>query len=410
MFSRRVPDNLAGNRIAQAVERVRSTGRDIIDLTESNPTRAGLRYPPDLLTPLADARGLTYAPHPFGLADARMAIAADYKRRAIEIQPDRIVLTASTSEAYSLVFKLLADPGDEVLVPRPSYPLFDHLARLDVVATRPYDLEYHSRWSIDLDSVERAMTSRTRALLVVNPNNPTGSFVRRGDLDDLAALCVQRKTASDERHDVAIVSDEVFAEYELEPGASLEAGRLAERYDVLSFALGGLSKSVGLPQVKLGWMAIGGPDALVAPALERLELICDTYLSVSTPVQAAVAELLSRGTAVREQIQARISANYDQLTATARSMPACRVLRAEGGWYAVLQVPSLQSEEDLVIDLLESDGVLTHPGYFFDFPQESYLIVSLIVPEHAFAAAIHRVLRHFDCTTGRRASRPQTPR
>ncbi|MBI3491541.1 MAG: pyridoxal phosphate-dependent aminotransferase, partial [Acidobacteria bacterium] len=311
----------------------------------------------------------------------------EYERQGLSIAAERIVLTASTSDAYSLLFKLLADAADEVLVPRPSYPLFDHLTRLDLVVSRPYDLEYHGAWSVDLASVERAFTSRTRALLLVCPNNPTGSFIGRDELDRLAALCAPRE--------VAIIADEVFADYELEEGSARRAGRVATRSDVLSFALGGLSKSVGLPQLKLGWIAISGPDRVVDPALERLELIGDTYLSVSTPVQVAAADLLARGAGVRRQIAARVVANYRHLQSAAAATPACTVLRSDGGWYAVLQVPSLEPEEDLVVRLLEADGVLIHPGYFFDFPRESFLIVSLLTPPTVFADGIARVLRRF---------------
>jgi alanine-synthesizing transaminase len=384
---------LAPNRLSEAVSAARAVGRPFIDLTESNPTRAGFHYPADLLAPLADARALRYDPQPAGALDAREAVAADYARQGVMVAPERIVLTSSTSEAYSLLFKLLADAGDEVLVPRPSYPLFDHLTQLDLVVTRPYDLDVHGAWSIDFASVARALTSRTRAVLVVNPNNPTGSFVTRDELDRLAALCAPR--------DIAIIADEVFADYELQAGAAVGAGRAATRQDVLCFALGGLSKSIGLPQVKLGWMAIGGPDRLVDEALERLELIGDTYLSVSSPVQVAAAGLLARGAAIRTQIAGRVVANYQRLTSATNAVPSCRVVRSDGGWSAVLQVPSLESEEDLVMRLLTVGGVLAHPGYFFDFPRESFLVLSLLAPEAVFADGVARVLRHFDC-----ASRP----
>ena len=389
MFSTRLPPNLAPNRLAHALERLRAQGRPLVDLTESNPTRAGFDYPPDLLAPLSDARALAYAPRPFGLSEARRAVSADYARRGVDVPAERVVLTGSTSEAYSWLFKLLADPADEVLVPRPSYPLFDHLTRLEAVVVRPYDLEYHGAWSIDVASVEAALTPRTRALLVVNPNNPTGSFVTRAEMDRLAPICAG--------HGVAIIADEVFADYELTPGAAERAGRVLDRRDALVFALGGLSKSVGLPQVKLGWIAVAGPGPLVDRALERLELIADTYLSVSTPVQVAAGELLRRGALVRSQIQTRVVANYRRLTALAAAPHACRALSADGGWYGVLQVPSIEPEDDLVLDLLAREGVLTHPGYFFDFPRESYLIVSLLIPERTFAGATDLMLRYFDC-------------
>jgi alanine-synthesizing transaminase len=400
-FSARVPADLGSNRLAQAVQRARAAG-PLVDLTESNPTRGGFDYPADLLTPLAHPRGLLYEPSPFGLPAARQAVARDYERRGMSVDPGRIVLSASTSDAYSLLFKLLAGAGDEILVPRPSYPLFDHLTRLDEVAAVPYDLEYHDRWTIDMASVERALTPRTRALLIVSPNNPTGSFVKRDELGRLAALCAAAG--------IAIIADEVFGDYELEPGAAAAAGRVLDgpggpgsHHGVLAISLGGLSKSAGLPQVKLGWMALAGPDALVREALERLELVCDTYLTVSTPVQAAAGELLERAAPVRAQIQARTAANYRGLVEQTASVPACRVLHAEGGWYGVIQVPTLEPEEDLAVALVERAGVLAHPGYFFDFPRESFLILSLLPGEHAFAEGVDRVLRHVASRVGSHA-------
>jgi len=393
VFSSRIPANITPNRLAEALRAAAAEGRPFIDLTESNPTRAGFSYPPDLLLPLADARALCYEPSPFGRAEAREAVAADYARQGLAVPPGRIVLTASTSDAYALLFKLLANAGDEVLVPRPSYPLFDHLTRLDLVVTRPYDLDVHGGWAIDVASVERAISPRTRALLVVSPNNPTGSFVSQIELDRLAELCASRS--------IAMIADEVFADYELEAGTAAGAGRAATRRDLLSFALGGLSKSAGLPQVKLGWIAVSGPDALVDAALDRLAFVCDTYLTVSTPVQVAAAQLIERGAGIRRQIAARVAANYRWLRSAVAGAPSCAALRSEGGWYAVLQVPSFGSEEDLVLELLTVDGVLTHPGYFFDFPRESFLVVSLLPPETLFADGVARVLRHFACNASR---------
>ncbi len=386
-FSSRVPSDLGSNALTRAVAAARAAGRPLVDLTQSNPTRAGFEYPDYLLSALADARGLKYDPRPFGLIAARQAVAQDYARRGATVAPDRIALTASTSEAYSLLFKLLADAGDEVLAPRPSYPLFDHLARLDAITLCPYDLEYHDGWSIDMASVERAMSARTRALLLVTPNNPTGSFVSRQELARLSALCAERG--------VAIVADEVFADYQVRPGACVDAGRVMDVREGLVFSLGGLSKTVGLPQIKLGWMAIGGAGDLVAEALTRLELICDTYLSVSTPVQAAAAELLSRGASIRKQIQSRIAANYRLLSERLEAVPSCTLLVADGGWSAIFRVPSIGSEDDLVLDLV-GKGVLVHPGYFFDFPRESYLVVSLLPPDDQFAGGLDIVLRHLE--------------
>jgi aspartate/methionine/tyrosine aminotransferase len=399
MFSTRITGDLAPNRLTEAIRRRRADSLPIIDLTQSNPTRAGFEYPHDLLAPLANDRGLTYMPEPFGLMEARRAVAAEYARRSVAVAPERIVLTASTSDAYSILFKLVASPGDEILVPRPSYPLFEQLTTLEGVVARSYDLEYHGRWSIDFASLDRAVGPRTRAVLVVHPNNPTGSFVTPDDFERLAVMCAAR--------DMALIADEVFADYELEPESIGRAASMLTRDDVLVFALGGLSKSIGLPQVKLGWMAVSGPGDVVSQALERLEVVCDTYLSVSTPVQLAAAELLDRGAVVRGQIAARILANYRRLTARAASVPSTRVLRAGGGWYAVIQVPTFRSEEDLVVDLLSHDGVLTHPGYFFDFPRESHLILSLLPPEDTFLAGVDKVLARGGTSVAPRAGDDQ---
>lgn len=392
-FSARLPPHLEPNRLSTTLKSFTREGRPFVDLTQSNPTRAGFEYPEGLLSPLAHPRGLRYAPEALGLADARRAVAADFARRGLEVPPDRVVLTASTSEAYSLIFKLLCNPHDEVLVPRPSYPLFDHLTRFESVEPVPYALEYHGAWSIDLSSVERALSTRTRAILVVSPNNPTGSLVSPEELDRLAEMCGPAG--------VAIVADEVFADYELVEGSLARAGHLPGRTDVLGFTLGGLSKSIGLPQVKLGWVAVSGGEQVVRATLERLELLCDTYLSVGTPVQAAAQELLERGSVVRHQIQARVRANYRTLRIRVAEIRSCSVLSADGGWYGVVQVPSLVAEEELVLDLLATDRVLVHPGYFFDFANESYVVLSLIGPEVVFCDAVDRVLRRFDGEGGR---------
>lgn len=386
-FSRRIPGDLEANRISEALARMRRDAVPFLDLTESNPTRAGFHYPADLLAPLADPRGLAYRPEPLGSLDARRAVSEDFARRGVVVDPRRVALTASTSEAYSLLFKLLCDAGDEVLVPQPSYPLFEHLTRLDAVSAVPYMLEYHGRWSVDLSSLERAITPRTRAVLIVSPNNPTGNFVSASDLDQIARLCHAR--------DIAVISDEVFADYELYPGAFESRGVLLARADVLGFTLGGLSKSIGLPQAKLAWIVVSGRDASVQAAMPRLELACDTYLSVSTPVQQAARELLDRGAQVRRQIRARVRANLVRCAALVAECPACTLLHAEGGWCGVMQVPSLVPEEELMLALLEQSRVLIHAGYFFDFPTESFLIVSLLSPEDEFIEGVSRVLDRF---------------
>ena len=361
----------------------RARVRSFIDLTESNPTRAGFAYPSGLLASLTSEQGLTYEPAPLGLPAAREAVAADYGRRGVSISAGRIVITAGTSDAYSLLFKLLCDPGDCVLVPRPSYPLFEHLTRLDAVDFAPYELDYHGTWHINLDSMARAMTARTRAVLLVSPNNPTGSMARREELAAIGDLCGARG--------LALIGDEVFADYPLHE--HVEAGpSVLSQSKPLTFGLGGLSKTIGLPQVKLSWIGVAGPDDLVHAALDRLEVICDAYLSVSSLVQLASARLLTEGTSVREQITVRVRANYGHLREALRAYPACTLLDAEAGWYAVIQVPATVGEEALVLDLLERCGVLVHPGYFFDFPHEAFLVVSLLPRVKDFQIGVDRLL------------------
>ena len=378
----RLPRNLDPNALARLVQAKRRAGTPIVDLTESNPTRAGLSYPDDLLAPLADARALEYDPQPLGLWPARAAVAADFRRRGSILSADRVALTSSTSEAYALLFKLLCDAGDAVLVPHPSYPLFEHLTQMESVTALPYSLEFHGSWRIDLDSVRAALADRVRAILIVSPNNPTGSFLHRDDLVALAELAAERN--------LPLIGDEVFADYRLDPSPA--STHVLAASEVLAFSLGGLSKSAGLPQLKLGWIGFGGPTAKVDEAIAAYEIVADTYLSVSTPVQAAAAELIEHGAGIRAQIHARVKRNLESLRAHAKPFPAVAALPVEGGWSAVLQVPSVGSEESLVLALLDHDEVLVHPGYFFDFPREAFIVISLLVEPALFDRAIARVL------------------
>jgi aspartate/methionine/tyrosine aminotransferase len=383
MFSSRLPSTLLPNAVARELSQRRESGGGWLDLTESNPTRVGLLYPPALLTALAEPHGLVYEPAPFGLPAARQAVAADYARKRTPVDPGRIVLTASTSEAYALLFKLLCDASDEVLVPQPSYPLFEHLTMLELVRPRGYRLQWDGVWSIDRSSVEAAFTSRTRAVLVVSPNNPTGSMLRGDDRTWLAALCAERGAA--------LIADEVFIDYPLNraPDAVPALGHAA---GPLTFSLGGLSKSAGLPQLKLAWIAMDGPSDLADAATERLEVICDTYLSVSTPVQHAASRLIASGAHVRAAILARVETNLRRLTTMIGNASPVSLLPPEGGWSAVLRVPAIESEESLVLRMLREADVLVHPGYFFDFESEAFLVVSLLPAPETFVTAMERVL------------------
>lgn len=374
---------MAPNRLSRLLEAKRRSGARILDLTESNPTRAGIEYPEDLLAPLADPAGLVYTPLPLGLPEARLAVAEDFRRRGLTVSPERVLLTASTSEAYSFLFKLLLDPRDFVLVPRPSYPLFDFLARLEGGATAFYDLDYDDEWHLSVEKLAARVTAMARAVCVVHPNNPTGSFLKKDEAARLLALCAGRE--------LALICDEVFAGYAFGDDPR-RAPSLAADGEALVFSLGGLSKSCGLPQLKLGWIAVTGPEQPREEALRLLELIADSYLSVSTPVQRAAKRLLARLPELQAPIQARVTANLGLLKRLADGSPAT-LLRVEGGWYAVLRVPRTVSEEERVLRLLERHHVLVHPGFFFDFPGEAYLVLSLLPREAEFARGVEAVLR-----------------
>jgi aspartate/methionine/tyrosine aminotransferase len=382
MFSSRLPARIEVNAVSRAIDRRRAAGVTLLDLTETNPTGVGISYPPQVLSSLSDPDARLYTPHALGMPEARSAVAAAVDPSGTLVTPAQIVLTASTSEAYSLLFKLLCDAGDRLLVPQPSYPLFEMLTRLENVEPCAYRLEHHGAWAVDRSSLERAVTPATRAVLVVSPNNPTGSLLRASDAEWLTALCASRG--------LAIIADEVFADYPLRPRP--DAVRLAGDRRALTFSLGGLSKSAGLPQVKLGWIVVSGPDDRVAAAIARLEVICDTYLSVSTPVQVAAARLIEAGRAVRAAIADRIARNLRSLEDRVRSFPGIALLDPEGGWSAVLRVPRTTSEEQLVLRLVDEAGVIVHPGYFFDFADESYLVVSLLPAPESFAPAVDRLL------------------
>jgi alanine-synthesizing transaminase len=370
-FSRRAQWNAPANRLSLARSERRQRGEPIIDLTESNPTCAAILYPlDDLSDALARAARAPYDPAPLGLPKAREAVAHE-----IGAHPDDVVITASTSEAYSFLFKLLADPGDEILTATPSYPLLEHLAALELIALRSFSLELHRRWEIEPQRVREAMTSQIRALVVVSPNNPTGSYVTATEQDALAGF------------GLPIISDEVFHPYAFaSPSPSIV------RDDVLTFALGGLSKSAGLPHYKLGWIRVGGPTAVRREAIAALELIADNFLSVATPVQQALPDLLRIGLTIRESIRARTRENLATLTRAVEVVPSARLLPVEGGWTAVLQLPRIESDEEFALRLLKQHGVVVHPGYFFDFDGDGCVVISLLTRPDVFAEGVERLL------------------
>jgi aspartate/methionine/tyrosine aminotransferase len=377
MPSQRSSFDLAPNALARAMA---AAPKPVLDLTESNPTRAGIPYASDAFLPaLASPASLLYEPSPFGTAPARAAVAGAISSLGTRVDASRVVLTASTSEAYAFLFKLLCDPGDEVLVPRPSYPLFAHLAQLEAVRVSSYRLAYDGAWHVDLASLRASVTPRTRAIVAVTPNNPTGSFLKNDELKAMGEL------------GLPIVSDEVFAGYPLRDDATRARTALAAASAPLVFALGGLSKLAALPQMKLAWIAMAGDDARMTEALGRLEVIADAYLSVGTPVQQALPSMLASRATAEDAVRARTRGNLTWLTAAVAGS-AVSVLDVEGGWYATLRLPRTRSEEAWVLAFLERDGVYVHPAQFFDFEDEAYAVVSLLTPEAAFRDGVTRIL------------------
>ncbi|MBV9482492.1 MAG: pyridoxal phosphate-dependent aminotransferase, partial [Acidobacteria bacterium] len=370
MFSARTSWNLTPNPFSVAQREMLNAGKQILDLTASNPTRVGLNYDQAaIMAALTQAAGLDYDPQPTGLLAARQAVANYYREQhdVFSVDPSKIVLTSSTSEAYSHIFHLLCNPEDEVLVPQPSYPLFDFLADLSGVKLVPYSLFYDQQWQIDFASLYQAINHRTRAVLVVHPNNPTGSFAHRNDRSAFNLFCRE--------YNLALVVDEVFLDYPHDGTARLT---FASNHDVLTFTLSGLSKVSGLPQMKLAWMITSGPEDQVAAAVARLEIITDTFLSPSAPVQLAASMFLEQRKNIQPVLLNRMRVNLDELDRQLIAHPACRRLDVEGGWYAVLRVPRTQSDEELAIQILRGCCVLVHPGHFYDFPQDGFLVMSLI--------------------------------
>lgn len=386
-FSRRTAWDRSDNALSQILARARAEGRALVDLTEGNPTRVGLGGA-DLVPLLGDPRGAAYAPAALGHPAARAAVARYYDERGLAVPADRVCLSASTSEAYGWLFKLLCERGDEVLIPAPSYPLFDFLAALEDVTLVPYPLLRDQGFRVDLHELEARIGPRTRAVILVHPNNPTGSFVRR---DEAAAVEQLAR-----RRGLALIVDEVFGDYALGPLPADRLPSFAGDRAALTFVLSGLSKVTAMPQVKLGWIVTLGPDEIANEALGRLEVIADTYLSVSSPVQLALPEILAQRGPIQAAIRARVQHNLaalDEAIAALGSEAPVRRLPVDGGWYATLEVPRTHDEDAWVETLVRETGVIVHPGYFFDFAEDGYLVVSLLPHEEPFREAIARVAR-----------------
>ncbi len=398
MFSERTNWKLAQNRFTEALERARAGGAKILDLTASNPTRVGLEYDSrTILAALGSERALDYDAQAKGLVHAREAVAGYYRDRSghgerdvasnvsMDVDAERIILTTSTSEGYSYVFRLLCNAGDELLVPKPSYPLFDFLGDLQDVKLVPYPLIYDHGWQIDFPSMEKMVSARTRGVVVVHPNNPTGSYVQAGEVELLNSFC--------RAHGLAVVVDEVFLDYQIGDKAH---SSFAGNRDVLTFTLSGLSKISALPQMKVAWVVTGGPPEEAAAAMARLEVIADTYLSMNAPIQWAVPTLLKQRKNIQLQLMERVRANLAELDRQLAGQRACERLSVDGGWYAVLRVPVTRSDEELAIELVREESVLVHPGHFYDFPSDGYLVLSLITPAADFAEGMSRTFRHLE--------------
>jgi aspartate/methionine/tyrosine aminotransferase len=393
MFSSRTNWHLDRNLLAQALERHRQSGRALLDLTVSNPTICGFAYPQaKILAALADQRALTYSPESKGLPEARAAVADYYRGRAglagegTEVDPERIVLLSGTSEGYSHIFRLLCEPGDEILVPAPSYPLFEFLADLSDVRLVTYPLIYDHGWHLDVHALRQAITARSRAVMVVHPNNPTGSFIKPGEATELAQMCAQRE--------MAIVADEVFLDY---AATGRSPATFARGGAALTFTLSGLSKVCALPQLKLAWIVASGPEEFARQAIERLDVIADTYLSPGAPVQLAAPKLLALRGEMQDQIRRRVAENLaflDHALCGSKATPVTR-LKCEGGWYAVLRVPSSGSDETLAAQLLDQSAVLVHPGEFFNFVGDGFFVVSLIAAQLEFGEGLRRMRQFF---------------
>jgi alanine-synthesizing transaminase len=386
MFAKRTHWNLTPNRLSEALAAHRAAGKPLIDLTVSNPTECGLVYDTEaILDALRNPEALKYEPNAKGLEPARRAVSEYYAERGAKVGVEDILLTTSTSEAYSYIFRTLCDPGDEILIPSPSYPLFDFLADIQDVKLVRYPLLYDHGWLIDFHALEQAITPRTRGVIVVHPNNPTGHFVKPAEMAKLNAICSARA--------MAIIADEVFLDFALD--AATRPASFAADPVALTFTLSGLSKISGLPQMKAAWLVVGGPEEMKREAIARLEVIADTYLSMNAPVQLAMPAFLKQRRGFQKQLLVRVRRNLAELDRLLVDQKTCSRLALEGGWYAVLRVPATHSDEDAAVELLAAKGIYVHPGHFYEIASDGYFVVSLILPEQAFSEASRQLLMFF---------------
>ncbi len=385
MFAKRTNWNLEPNRLSAALEAHRAAGKPLIDLTVSNPTECGFRYESEaILNSLRNPAAMKYEPDPHGLEIARSAVAHYYSEHDAAISNDDIFLTTSTSEAYSYAFRCLCDPDDELLIPEPSYPLFEFLADIQDVRLIRYPLVYDCGWQIDFHALEQAITPRTRGVIVVHPNNPTGHFCKQNEMQKLNEICEPRY--------MSIIADEVFLDFALK---EKQPATFAANRGALTFTMSGLSKICGLPQMKAAWLIVSGPEPLKSEALARLEVIADTYLSMNAPIQWALPTLLEQRHDFQKQLMARVRANLADLDRQLAVHNSCNRLEVEGSWNAVIRVPIMRSDEELALELLATRGVYVHPGHLYDFPSAGYLVVSLITPQNEFLKGLNHLLAQF---------------
>ncbi len=385
IFSERTQWDLDQNSITKAIDELKSSKREMFDLTQSNPTLCSFSFPSkEILNAFVDDDNLSYGPDSQGILKAREAISDYYAKKNVNVDPANIFLTASTSEGYSLLFKLLANPQDSILFPQPSYPLFQFLCDINDVLIQYYPLVYNGRWQVQLNQMQKDENfSQAKAFVIVNPNNPTGSIISTQELTEINQFC--------KKNNMAIICDEVFADFLFKGTQGYVT--LSRNEEVLTFTLGGLSKTLGLPQMKLSWILMSGPKEFVGEAKGRLQIISDTYLSVNTPVQNALKNLLSEADVIQSQINQRVDQNIQSLKKLLGGFQKVSYLNSEGGWYFVLKILGLQNEEKFILDLIQEEQVLVHPGYFYDFAKDGYIVLSLIVPNRIFVEGLGRILK-----------------